>query len=197
MIFWRYRGLLPKDQSGNIRLKISEDLIPTKEKILERRPEGLFPALVKTSIVRHFRILYERDRRDREKRELLAATMRSSTPQGANPADGDIITGQYKSPQLNKSTLGEVKKTAERDDEARSENQLTELSIDVNRYNTGIAGIDSASPTSDEKPAPPISEAGVASFPRAPKIPNGETKGTCPICKQEFPAEELQGAKWM
>ncbi|KAK4065581.1 hypothetical protein Trihar35433_7701 [Trichoderma harzianum] len=197
VIFWRYPGVLPKDQSGNIHLDISEDPTLTKEKILKRRPEGLFLALVKTSIVRHFKILYERDRRDREKGVLLAPAMRSSTPQGANPADDDITTGQYKSPQSNKSASGEANQTAKRDDEARSENQLTELSIDVDRYNTGITGIESTSPTSDERSAPPFSEAGVASFPRAPKIPNGELKGICPICKQEFPAEELQGAKWI
>ncbi|PTB51390.1 hypothetical protein M431DRAFT_19399 [Trichoderma harzianum CBS 226.95] len=197
VIFWRYPGVLLKDQSGNIHLDIPEDPTLTKEKILKRRPEGLFLALVKTSIVRHFRILYERDRRDREKRVLLAPAMRSSTPQGANPADDDTIAAQYKSPQSNKSAPGEANQMAKRDDEARSENQLTELSIDVDRYNTGIAGIDSTSPTSDEKSAPPFSEAGVASFPRAPKIPNGQSKGTCPICKQEFPAEELQGAKWI
>ncbi|KAL5089321.1 hypothetical protein Trisim1_005883 [Trichoderma cf. simile WF8] len=196
-ILWRYRGLAPKDTSGNMPLELSKNLIPTKEKILERYPEGLFLALVKTSIFRHFKILYERDRRDREKRGLAAPAMRSSTVQGSTPADGDTTTGQYKTPQSNKSVSGEANQTGERDDEARSKSQLTELSIDVDHYNTGIAGIDSASPTFDEKSAPPISEAGVASFPRAPKIPNGQTKGTCPICKQEFPAEELQGAKWI
>ncbi|KKP06886.1 serine/threonine protein kinase [Trichoderma harzianum] len=188
-----HRGLAPNHKP----LEVLEDLIPTKEKILEQHPESLFLALVKTSIVRPFRILYERDIRDREKRGLLAPDMRSSTAQGANPADGDTITGQCKSPQSSKSAPGEANQTAERDDEARSENQLTVLSIDVNRYNTEIAGIDSASPTSDEKSAPPISEAGMMSFPRAPKIPNGQKKGICPICKQEFPAEELQGDKWI
>ncbi|KAK4082401.1 uncharacterized protein Triagg1_2213 [Trichoderma aggressivum f. europaeum] len=187
VILWRYA---PKDQLGNMPLKSLEALIPSEKKILQRHPKGLFLALIKTSIVRHFGILYERNRRDKENKGLAALAMRSPKPQGSTPADGDTITAQYKSPQPNQPAPGEANQAAKRDDEARSENQLTVLSIDVDRYNTGR-------PTSDEKPAPLVSEAGGASFPRAPKIPNGQTKGTCPICKQEFPAEELQGAKWI
>ena len=197
VILSRYRGLGPKDRPENMPLEISEDLIPTKEKIMAPRPEGLFLALVKTSIVRHFRILYERNRRDREERRLASPAMGTQTPQVSEPTKGDTIPRQFILPQSNKSASGEANQTAERDDEAQSEKQPTILSIDVDGFNTGIARTDSGRTGVREKSAPPISEAGVASYLRAPKIPDGQKEGTCPICKQVFPAEELKGVNWM
>ncbi|KAI8663493.1 hypothetical protein NCS57_00950500 [Fusarium keratoplasticum] len=197
VILSRYRGLGPKDRPENMPLEISEDLIPTKDKLLAPRPDGLFLALVKTSIVRHFRILYERDRRDRENRGLAAPAMETPTPQVSNPAEGDTIPRQFNLSQSNKLASGEANQTAERGDEAQSEKQPTVLSIDVDGFNTGIARTDSGSTSAHGKSASPVSETGVASYPRAPKIPDGQKEGTCPICKQVLPAEELKGANWI
>lgn len=195
-----YRELAPKNKPENVLLEMSEDLIPTKGQVLAQHPEGLFLALVKTSIVRHFRILYERNRRDKEKRvlaALAALAMESPTLQGSNLAEGDAILKQVNPLQSNESALDKVNQTAERGDEARLEKQPTVLSNDVDDYSTGIAKIDSDSTSAHEKIARPISEAGVASYPRAPKIPDGQKTGTCPICKQVFPVEELKGVNWM
>jgi hypothetical protein len=197
VILSRYRGLGPKDGPEGMTLEISEDVIPTKEKIMAPRSEGLFLALVKTSIVRHFRILYERNRRDREKRGLASPGMETQTPQFSKPAKGDSISRQFNLSQSNKMVSGEAIEATERDDKARSEKPPTELSIDVDGFNKGIARTDSGSTGAREKSGSPISEAGVASYPREPKIPDGQTEGTCPICKQMLPAEELKGAKWM
>ncbi|QYT06300.1 hypothetical protein H0G86_013158 [Trichoderma simmonsii] len=196
VILSRYRGLRPEDQPENMPLEIA-DLIPTKEKVLAQRPEGLFLALMKTSIVRHFRILYERGRIDREKKLLAAPAMKASKSQGSNLADGDTIQRQYGPSQSDKLVPHGANQTAERENETRSENQPTALSIDMDSYITRIARLESASTSAHEKSVPPIAEASVVSYPRAPKIPYGQKEGICTICRQVFPAEELKNANWI
>lgn len=197
IILSRYRELAPKNKLENVPLQMSEDLIPTKEKVLAQHPEGLFLTLVKTSVVRHFKILYERSRRDKERKSTEAPAKRSSLPQDPNPVEDHTIQRQT---QSNASEIHETNQTAPRSDEEQSE-KPTELSIDENGLKAGIAGMGagmgSENTSGREKVAPPISESGVALYPRAPKILDGQEEGTCPICKRVLPAEELKGVKWM
>ena len=192
VILSRYRGLGPENMPWNI----PENLIPTEEVIMAPRPEGLFLALVKTSIVRYFRILYERDRRAREKTRLASPAMETQTPQISEPVKEETTPRQFILPQSSKAASGKTTQTARRDGETQSVKPPTVLSIDVDGFNTGIVGTDSGSTGARKQPLPPVSEAGVASYPRPPKIPDGQ-KGPCPICEQVFPAEELRGVNWM
>ncbi|KAI1086171.1 hypothetical protein F5B19DRAFT_182434 [Rostrohypoxylon terebratum] len=189
VILSRYSGLGWKERSGNIGgLK---ELTPTPEQIMAPRPEGLFLALVKTSVVRHFKILYERNRRDREQARI------------PEPVTGNDMRQQFVSPRLSKSATGAVNPTAGQDRQDNDEQSVkppTVLSIDVDCVNKEIARTDSGNAMTSEKSVdyvPPISEAGVTMYPMAPKISDGEKEGTCPICLQVFPAEELKGDKWI
>jgi hypothetical protein len=200
IILWRYSGLRPRDdETQQVPLVVTKDHIPAKEKVLVQHPEGLFLALVKTSIVRHYRILYERSRNKKEKREPAAPAVSApelSLPQGFNPPEGDTVPRQANHIQSNERAPDKANQTAEPSDEAQSETQPTVLSINVADYNAEIARIGSGSTNAHEKPALSISEAGMAAFPREPKIPDGHKTGTCPICRQEFPTEKLKGANW-
>lgn len=136
VILSRYSLPVRKLILGESSTEVSEHFVPTKEVLLAAFPEGLFLALVKSSIVRYFKILYERDQRDTGNRGETPV-MQMLTQNVCDPAKED----------------------------------MTDF--------------------------PTTSEAGVALCHRAPKIPDGQKTGTCPICKQILPAEEFKNSNWI
>lgn len=193
IILARYHVFRPENTS----IFIDEDLIPSKDDIMAPRPASLFLALVKSSVVRHFRILYERGRRDREKTKHSRPEDGTRETQGSKLLEEGKIERRPIQQRPSGTTAAAPNYSTDVGDETKSENQPTLLSIDVDEYKKGIARTDSDSLGPRDKPAPPISEAGVAFFPPAPKISDGEKEAACPICQQVFPAEELRGGRWM
>ncbi|KAF8861598.1 putative subtilisin, partial [Acephala macrosclerotiorum] len=137
IILARYRGLGPTDMPMFIRL---EDL-PSCEDIMRPKPLGLFFALVKCSVVRHYRIIYERNETDKDNKKALLEAPLAEEP---------------KPPEDNSD------RTTERPNKRA-----------------------------------PVSEAGIALYPRPPKLSEGQKDATCPICKKVLSANEFENLSWI
>jgi hypothetical protein len=173
---------------------IGEEPLPSKDDIMASQPADLFLALVKSSVVRHFRILYERNRRDREREKHEKPENKT---QKIEPPEVGKTGNKLTPPGPDQTATAAPNHPTDAEDETRSENQPTLLSIDTNEYKKGIVRTDSGDLRLRDKRGTPISEAGVAYLPPAPKIIEGQNEAVCPICRQVFPADDLRGASWM
>lgn len=189
-ILSRYRGLGPEDMP---MFGIPEKLIPSPDEVLTTQPLGLFLALVKSSVVRHYRIAYERHENERENKKTIPQVLVEEEPEP--PADGlDRVKQQSNRPETIPQEglqLPELLQPKPRE-ETESDTTPTPLSIqpDVFREKLGEDASSSGSRI-------PVSEAGVATYPQAPKISEGQEHATCPICKKSLPANVFtQRDRW-
>ena len=153
-------------------------------------PKSLHQVLVKTALHRHYRILYERDHRDKGAPTLQhmprgIATQPSRTKVEARAQDAGKETQNRDTPEAASRPLDAV---------TVSEPQSGPLTIDEDMVKAKIEEQSSA-PTESRVRAP-ISETGAAFYPPAPVVPEGQETAKCNLCLKEFPAEEFERRQW-
>ncbi|KAI0188413.1 hypothetical protein F4808DRAFT_466166 [Astrocystis sublimbata] len=191
-ILCRYHKLARTERGVDFPLEFSEKLISTDTEVMAPRPEGLYLALVKSSLVRHFRILRDRNERgklDKGKRPLNEATQ---MPQASESITANTTTANP--PEIKPSA---AKQRVGQGDEERSATLSTMSSTGMDELQEATGPTELDSTRAQKQFAPIICEADGASYPGEPKIPIGCEEGTCPICRQVLPAEELRGPKWI
>ena len=161
---------------------------------MKPKPRGLFHSLVKISVIRHYRIAYEQHKTD----EFNHKAIQELAEEGHDvPVEGDC-DGYRPEPMRTTgkaSTTPEESQPSKPSDDTQSESQTQPLSIQLTMFKEKFG--EEASNFEPRAERPPPSEAGQASYPRAPKILDGQTEATCPICKKMLPADEFEGESWM
>lgn len=184
-ILTRYRGLGPPDMP---MFGIPPEVIPSPDQILTSQPMGLFLALVKTFVVRHFRASYER--KDNGSQNKKAPTQ--SHGEEEEQESGPDTTGQEKQ-QQSQSTPQKASQSSQSRDETQSETKTNPLSLQTNVFKEKMGEASTSGPRGRR----PVSEAGAATYPQPPKIMDGQTDAVCPICKRVQPVHVFEGPSWM
>ncbi|RDW85690.1 hypothetical protein BP5796_04015 [Coleophoma crateriformis] len=177
-IIFRYRGLRLEDMP---MLDVPVEHIPSPDKIMAPQPLGLFLSLVKTSVIRHYRICYQRNivQEDSKKPTPQVVSAKSIKPaavdlnraeQRLERAD-DLLHTRY--PELNTEIT-------------QSEAMSNPLTLETAEFKKKLGEDASGSGRRAERQL--VSEAGVALVPSAPRMSDGQKSGTCPICRESLPA---------
>ncbi|KAI1130981.1 hypothetical protein F5Y10DRAFT_288390 [Nemania abortiva] len=120
----------------------------------------------------------------------------AAIPRFREPATADDSSTHLITPQPTKLESSTADLSPNRGSEGKPKKPPIPLSIDMVLFK-GVTSADSGSSEAHEKPVSPIPEASVASYPAAPRTPDEQEEGICPICKQVLPVDELSGVKRM
>jgi hypothetical protein len=191
-ILARYRGLGPQQ---NIPMFIDERFLPSSpDVVMKSKPLGLFLSLVKSSVARHYRIAYERIETDKENKKSIPQAPAAEEPKSPEN-DLDRTKGGPKQPTTKGPIPLEESQQSKPSEETPSESKTQPLSIQMSAFKEKVG--EDASNSGPRAKQPTVSETGVASYPRAPKISDEREDATCPICKKVLPANEFEGLSWM
>ncbi|KAK0706903.1 hypothetical protein B0T26DRAFT_479052 [Lasiosphaeria miniovina] len=159
--------------------------------MMQLRTQGLFSAIVRSCVFRHYMIRYAREKETQEreeKREPPAMTVETS-PIGPT-ADMEQERRRQAHTDIKISALND------RTQEVQSSGLLT---INHHRFHdvVGDGGSFSMGTATWKAPISP-SEAGHGDYPRPPRaeVVDGVKSGECPICKQRIPESELEHDSW-
>ncbi|KIX05938.1 uncharacterized protein Z518_03912 [Rhinocladiella mackenziei CBS 650.93] len=151
---------------------------------------GLFRALFKSIVFRHYRMIYERERRLKDLNQTLPMNEPPRMAERvANPEHYQESGGAIQPPAVGLTpSLSEL---------TRSETTLPNT-IDGLRFKAKMENAeehDTANTSGDF--AYQVSESGDAMYPRPPRLPKDATEGICLLCGQRCPADTFEGEKWM
>ena len=195
-ILARYRGLGPQQ---SIPMFIDERFLPSSpDEVMKPKPLGLFLSLVKSSVARHYRMAYERNETDKENKESENKESIPQTPAAEEPKSPENDLDRTKWGPKQPTTEGPILEESQQSkpsEETPSESKTQPLSIQMSAFKEKFG--EDASNSGPRAKQPTVSEAGVASYPRAPKISDEQKDATCPICKKVLPANEFEGLSWM
>jgi len=161
---------------------------------------GLFRALFETTTFRHYRMLYERQRRLKDL-EGPAPDQSIPTEEINKPKETEAkeAGGIRAVPSHINLTSRAAVRQASPQQPVNSETEPTlPYTVDLPRFKARMdtAGNSNSAETSDKKPYT-ASESGDVMYPRPPRLPKGATEGICHLCLQLCPADVLQGNDWV
>jgi len=168
--------------------------LPSPDEVMKPKPRGLFHSLVKSSVIRHYRIAYERHKIRNVNQEPIPE-LAAEEHDAPRESDFDGDKSEPIRPTSREFTTPEESQPSKPSDETQSESQTQPLSIQLTMFKEKFG--EEASNYEHRAGRPPASEAGQASYPRAPKISDGQTEATCPICRKILPADDFEGESWM
>lgn len=151
---------------------------------------GLFRALFKTIIFRHYRMIYERERRQKD---LNPPPLPEQEESPEVPIDQEL-------PAPEKPSMGEPKapvvKPALKNIQDNKSESTSPNTIDGARLKANIENPEGQESQSGDETYS-ASESGQVIYPRPPQFPEGAEKGICTLCGQELPIDTFKDAEWM
>jgi hypothetical protein len=159
---------------------------------------GLFRALFKSSIFRHYRIIYERERRLKDLNQ--PPSMKSPGLAGKSTGQSDLESHQPPTKPEEVQAMGFTtpltNPTLENADGTQSERPSTlPNTIDIPRFTKSMEATDTTDTSIDGGYT--VSESGNAMYPKAPRLPMEALEGICPLCGECCSADTFkEKVKW-
>ena len=154
---------------------------------------GLFRALFKTTLFRHYRMLYERERRwkDRKKSEaVLERTAPSETHEAEEmfPEATQLVRVLPERPVSGLTTAQPAPSVT-----------VTTLphTIDEVRFKSQMENAEPPETPDADWDKDNVSESGPGDYPRPPRLPENAESAICPLCGELCPADVFEGTRWM
>jgi len=161
---------------------------------------GLFQALFETTTFRHYRMVYERQRRLKDLNQNTQDATAEEPPdlQNKTSSSESPRDSKHRSPASAVAPVLTSKSLRSISDDSQSQPTLPNT-IDGVKFRAKMEEDDSA-PVNvliSNSGADAVSESGHAMYPRAPRLPKDASEGTCYLCGRSCSVNAFEGHEWM
>jgi hypothetical protein len=201
VILTRFPNVVPeKDRKEMLRYssegsETSEEIesTPFRELLESTLFSGLFRALFKSSIFRHYRIIYERERRLKDLNQ--PPSMKSTESSKKSTGKSDLEPYQPPTTPEEAHDTGFTTPFTKADGTQSERPSTRPNTIDIPLFQKSMEAPDKTDTSADDGYT--ASESGNAMYPRPPRLPVEALDGICPLCGESCSADTFnEKGKW-